>query len=214
MKPWLEKIFKNNDGASKKGVSIRYVGVVLAIGIGLMLIGSFFPNGDSKKHQAVVTAKQNEPDQSTFGQSNRSGPSSVIEYEHYYANELKDALENVYGVSGVIVEVHITTSKTKIVGENNSVDSQTTTEQDKQGGTRKITQHNEKHEPVIINGNGKDQPLIIGTKQPEISGVVVVTGGGDNPQVKLWVKQAVHSLLGVPEYRIAVLPKKQRGNEN
>lgn len=216
MKSWLNQFFKK-DSASKKGVSIQYVAIVLAIGIGLMVFGSFFPQGSSSKNQPAQTANKNSTSQPALGKSNRSGPSTVIGYEHYYENQLKDALENVYGITGVIVKVYVDTSKTKIIGENRSVTSQSTNEKDKQGGTRKTTQQSNKQDPVIVNGNGsssKDHPLIIGTKEPQISGVVVVAGGGDNPQVKLWVKQAVHSLLGVPEYRIAVLPKKQRGNEN
>lgn len=216
MKNWLNKIFKK-DIASNKGVSIQYVVIVMAIGIGLMVFGSFIPGNASKKQQAVRTAKKASTSQPTLDK-NRSGPSSAIDYEHYYENQLRDALENVYGITGVIVKVYVSTSKEKIIGKNHSDSSQTTTEKDKQGGTRKSTQHTQKNDPVIVNGNGNgsngNQPLVIGTMEPQISGVVVVAGGGDKAQVQLWVKQAVHSLLGVPEYRIAVLPKKQRGNEN
>lgn len=215
MNRWLDYFFKNKDGPKKKSVSFRYVVAVLAFGVGLMLFGSFFTAHSPKKHQSVTAVKKDQhATETTLGHKNGSAPSSVIEYEHYYENQLKDALDNVYGISGVIVRVHVTTSQTKIVGKNKSVDSQTSTEKDTQGGSRQTNQNNSKNDPVIINGNNGDKPLIVGTKQPEISGVLVVAGGGDQPQVQLWIKEAVHSLLGVPEYRIAVLPKTQRRNES
>lgn len=216
MNRWFESFFKKKDGPKNKGISFQYVAAVLALGVGLMLFGNFFGGHSSKKTQtAAATAKQHQPSaQATFGQKGGSAPSSVIEYEHYYENQLKQALDKVYGISNVIVQVHVTTSQMKVVGKNNSVDSQTTTEKDKQGGTRQTNQSNKKSDPVIINGNNGDKPLILGTKQPHISGVLVVAGGGDQPQVQLWIKEAVHSLLGVPEYRITVLPKKQGRNES
>ncbi|HET7579733.1 MAG TPA: stage III sporulation protein AG [Bacillales bacterium] len=212
MNHWLENLFKKKD-SSKKGMSYRYIAIVLALGVALMVVGNFFSNGDPKK--AITATKINQPDaQSALGHHKDSGPSSMIEYEQYYENQLRDALENIYGVSSVIVRVNVTTSKTKIVQQDKSVDSQTTTEQDQRGGTRETNQRNENDKTVIINGDNGDHPLIIGTKQPQIEGVTVIAGGAQNAQVRLWITEAVHSLLGVPEYRIAVIPKKQRRNES
>lgn len=216
MNKWLGNLFKKKDGPEKKGISIQYVAVILGLGIALMLFGTFFSGGGgSSKKDTFATAQQQskEDAQSAFGR-NDSGPSSVIEYEDYYESQLKEMLEEMYGVSDVKVEVYVTTSKTKIVGKNESVDTQTTEETDTEGGTRNIEQYSKKSDVVVINGPDGDKPLIVGTEQPKIEGVSVVAGGADNAQVKLWIENAVHSLYGVPKFRISVSPKKQRGNES
>lgn len=208
----LKELFKKKDGPQKKGVSFQYVAVILGLGIALMLFGNFFSSGSSDKQKSVTTSNETQETQAVVGHKDSSSPSSVIEYEHYYEDQLKEALEDVYGVSDVKVKVYVATSETKIVGKDKKTDSKTTTETDKQGGSRKIEERDEDGKAITTNGDKGEQPLIIGKEQPQISGVLVIAGGADNPQVQLWIKKAVNSLLGVPNYRIAVLPKKQRGN--
>jgi stage III sporulation protein AG len=208
----LKELFKKKDGPPKKGVSFQYVAVILGLGIALMLFGSFFSSGSSDKQKSVTASNQTKETQSVAGQNDSSSPSSVIEYEHYYEDQLKEALEDVYGVSDPKVKVYIATTETKIVGKDKKIDSKTTTETDKQGGSRKIEERDEDGKAITTNGDNGEQPLIIGKEQPQISGVLVVAGGADNAQVQLWIKEAVNSLFGVPDYRITVLPKKQRGN--
>ncbi|HEU5141179.1 MAG TPA: stage III sporulation protein AG [Bacillales bacterium] len=218
MNKWITQLFKKKDGPHKKGISLRYLVVILGVGIGLMLFGTFYSGSGSSGEKDKKTLASGQPQkhqddtQSAFGKS-ESDPSSVIEYEEYYESQLKEMLEGIYGVSDVKVQVYVTTSKTKIVGKNKSVDRQSTTETDTKGGTREIEQHNESSDVVILNESDGENPLIIGTEQPKIAGVSVVAGGADNAQVKLWIIDAVHSLYGVPESRISVSPKKQRGNE-
>src|SRR5699024_2441219 len=91
----------------KKGGSMQYLLVILAIGIALMLFGSFFssdPPSNNEEALPALTDQENESEDSqvVLGGKDSSEPSSVIEYEHYYENKLKEALEDGYGISDVI----------------------------------------------------------------------------------------------------------------
>lgn len=212
---WLQQLFKKKQGSHKKGGSIRYLLIILAVGVALMVFGNFFSSDSSKDKQPALTAsteEENEDVQETSGGKNSSGPSSIVEYEHFYENQLKEALEDAYGITDITIKVNVTTSKKKIVEKDRKNDSETTNETDKQGGSRKIEKNNDDEKSVTTNSGKGEQPFVIGTEEPEISGVVVTAGGADNAQVESWIMEAANSLLGVPEYRIAVIPKKRKGN--
>ena len=57
----------------------------------------------------------------------------------------------------------------------------------------------------------KRVPVVIETKKPAIRGVLVVAKGADNIQVKKWIIEAVTRSLDVPSHRVAVMPKKTKG---
>ncbi|HET7627503.1 MAG TPA: stage III sporulation protein AG [Bacillales bacterium] len=211
MKRWKDLFTKTK--SPQKLQSYRYVILVLIVGVALMLFGSF-QSKDSGETKAVKTAvTPADGSESVIGKKNEASPSTPIEYEHYYEQQLEEAIEDVYGVTDVTVTVYIATSETKIVEKNVDGSTKSTSETDQKGGSREIKENSEQKDAVIIDGQEGEKPLVIGTEQPKISGVLVVAGGADNAQVKLWIKNAVNSLLGIPDYRIAVLPKKQRGNE-
>ncbi|SIB32256.1 stage III sporulation protein AG [Mycobacteroides abscessus subsp. abscessus] len=64
---------------------------------------------------------------------------------------------------------------------------------------------------VIIRDGEKEVPIVVETKKPVIRGVLVVAKGADNIQVKKWIIEAVTRSLDVPSHRVAVMPKKSKG---
>ena len=59
----------------------------------------------------------------------------------------------------------------------------------------------------IVKVNG--QPLVVKTLPPEISGVVVVVDGADDPAVRVKIKQVVVTLLGVSIDKVQVFTYKR-----
>lgn len=211
---WLNKLFKKKQSSLKKNGSLPYLLIILAIGVVLMVFGNIFSTDSSSEQPSTLTATTNDENKDTketLGGNKTSGPSSIVEYERFYASQLKGALEDAYGMSNVTVKVNVSSSKKKIVEKDHKRNSETTNETDKQGGSRKIEKNEEDEETVMTNREDGEQPFVIGTEEPEINGVVVTAGGADNARVESWIMEAAHSLLGVPEYRIAVIPKKRKG---
>jgi stage III sporulation protein AG len=57
---------------------------------------------------------------------------------------------------------------------------------------------------VISTGSGKQEVVLITQKYPDFQGALIVCEGGDEPQVRLLVTQAVAALTGLGTARISV----------
>jgi stage III sporulation protein AG len=216
----LKKLFQNSgesgtqSGAhKKKNPSMQYLLIILSIGIVLMLLGNIFgpEKTDQPEAQPASSDGQTEQSKEVFKEKKSSSPSTMIEYAEYYENQLREILEDINGVGDVTVSVTIGSTEKTVVGKNTSVQSQSTKEQDQEGGTRKQEQQSREEDPVIIGGSEGDQPLIVGKEKPEITGVGIVAEGADNVQVEAWLKETVSRTLGVPAYKISIAPKKTKG---
>jgi stage III sporulation protein AG len=57
---------------------------------------------------------------------------------------------------------------------------------------------------VISTGSGKQEVVLLTQKYPDFQGALVVCEGGDEPQVRLLITQAVAALTGLGTARISV----------
>ena len=68
---------------------------------------------------------------------------------------------------------------------------QHTEEVDREGGTRQVEDISEDEQVVTIQTGDSEEPLLVKTEKPEVSGVLVVARGVENVQVKSFVVEAV-----------------------
>ncbi|MFJ8527819.1 stage III sporulation protein AG [Bacillus sp. NPDC094106] len=200
---------EKDDKEKGKKVTPKFLLVLLILGILLMFSSNFF---QTKKEEVPVfkekTSQDSGKDVPTFGQKNSDNMSIVEKYEKAYEQELKSALEDITGVKDVSITVNLDSSEEKILEKNTVKRSQTTSETDKTGGTRKVEDESLDEKTVIIREGDKETPVILRTEKPKVRGVLVVAKGVDNIQIKAMVKEAVTRMLDVPSHRVAVLPKK------
>ena len=136
---------------------------------------------------------------------------SSIDYERTYEAQLKEALDKIVGVEDVTVVVNVDATELKVFEKNTNTQSQQTDETDREGGKRKVEDQSREEQLVIIQDGEKEIPVVTETKKPAIRGVLVVAKGADNIQVKKWIIEAVTRSLDVPSHRVAVMPKKTKG---
>lgn len=68
-----------------------------------------------------------------------------------------------------------------------------------------VSETEETMETVVIStGSGKQEVVLLTQRYPTFQGALVVCEGGDDPQVKLLVTQAVAALTGLGSARISV----------
>ncbi|MBU8907727.1 stage III sporulation protein AG [Desertibacillus haloalkaliphilus] len=205
---WLKKLFqKKSDG---KKTSIHYVALILCVGVALMILGNFFNSDDSgdQPSQMVFNDSQTlEEDEPAFGQNESREPFSMEDYEYRYENQLREALENIVGVSDVSVMINLAETERKVYEKDVSLKQQQTDETDREGGTRKVEDMTKDEQVVIVRSGDSEEPIVVKTEKPDIRGVLVVARGVDNIQVKSWVVEAVSRVLDVPAHRVSVLPK-------
>ena len=147
-----------------------------------------------------------------FGQKQNEGNELIATYERAYEGQVKEALDAIVGVEDAIVVVNVDATEKKVLEKNKTSKTQTTDETDREGGQRKVEDQSKEEQLVIIRNGQKEVPIIIETKKPVIRGVLVVAKGAENIQVKKWIIEAVTKVLDVPSHRVAVMPKKTKGD--
>lgn len=204
-----------NQSKDKKG-KYQYMMVVLVLGVGFMLFGTLFFGKDQSEAPGsgiLPTMKQQETDEEpVFGHSDdANAPSTISDYEASFENQLKEALEKIIGVNEVSVVVNLDATEQKIFEKNRTTTEQTTTETDKEGGKREVTDTSNNEQVLVIRKNDQEIPVISETKKPVIRGVLIVAKGAENIHVKKMIQEAVTRVLDVPQHKVAVLPKKSEG---
>ncbi|MHC0035974.1 stage III sporulation protein AG [Pseudoneobacillus sp. C159] len=213
---WIKEWLSKKESHNKKNTKYQYLLIVGLFGAMIMLISNMFLSNYPKPNDSITTFQSQTvqgEDIETFGsKSNGGGNSSIVDYENAYEAELKEALEQMLGVNKVAVVVNVDATDRKILEKNKNTTQQTTDETDREGGKRKVEETSINEELVIVRGGDKEGPILIETKKPAIRGVLVVAEGAENIQVKKWIIEAVTRVLDVPSHRVAVMPKKSKGD--
>ena len=157
----------------------KFVALVVALGVGLLLFP--FGNGlssDRASEQAVSSADPEE---------------SRTELE----TEMEQILSRISGVG----ELHLMLTVESGAEQRLAQD----TELSYSGATAAPDDYTRRSETVVVSGGSGDAPVVTATGAPVYRGALVVCGGGDSPEVRLAVTQAVAALTGLSTERITVM---------
>ena len=198
--------------SEKKNSKFVYVIVLLGAGAAFMLVSNpqTSTNPLTEKVSSSVPPAE-EKDAPVFGQKESEHSKSMVSYEERYETQLKEALESIAGVGDVEVIVNLDATESQVYEKDRVTQNQSTQETDREGGTRKVEDASSDDKLVVIRNGDQEQPVVIKTKKPEIRGVLIVAKGAENIQVKKWIIEAVTRALDVPSHRVAVMPKKSKG---
>ena len=134
---------------------------------------------------------------------------SVEEYERYMENKLEQAISAMEGAGKVKVMITVNTSKELVVAKDKPVTRSDTTETDSEGGSRVVSELGSEEETVYRKeSDGSSSPYVVKTLQPVIEGVVVITQGGDRPEVSKNITEAVVALFDIEPNKIKVVKMK------
>lgn len=211
---WIKKLFTNKGDKNKRSSPIQYLAIVMCVGLALMIFSNFSKTSGIQESIPVFkeeTKETNEVVPVFTSKNSGDGPLTMQDYEYSYEKQLRDALEQIVGVSDVHIVINLAETETKIFERNISTKEQKTDETDREGGKRKVEDMTRDNEVVVIRTGDKEEPLIAKIEKPSIRGVLVVARGVENIQVKTWVVEAVSRVLDVPSHRVSVLPKKSKG---
>lgn len=117
----LKKLFQKNDDTQKFDKK-HYIIIVFVIGIAIMLFSNFFSSQRNESSNPVpVTSDSKEAENAeVFGNSGKNQPSTMKDYEEYYENQLKEAIESIVGVDDVSIVVNVDSTE-KVVYEKNMI---------------------------------------------------------------------------------------------
>ncbi len=150
LKEWLSKENAHSPPKDKKGKKYQYFLIVLLIGVAFMLISDLWSNGDSTAEVTKNLEESPGENVPAFGSKQKETDQTMRGYEDQYENQLKEALDQIVGVSDVLVIVNVEATESKVYEKDESSQSQLTDEADKEGGKRSIEEKSKDEKMVII----------------------------------------------------------------
>ena len=107
-------------------------------------------------------------------------------YEETLTLALKNVLENIRGISKVQVFINFANTEESFYAKTNEESNRQTTEQDREGGTREITEMDSKEDYVLLReAGGGEKALLLSKNRPRVNGLLVVAGGVENSLLHL-----------------------------
>lgn len=128
-------------------------------------------------------------------------------YEEDLEAKLTNILSRVKGAGMVAVSVTLENGSIQEHAKNITRETRTVQEKDTAGGIRTTTETKESQQILLSKANGADHPVMVREIKPSIKGVLVIAEGAADSNVKANLMRAVEAGLGLPSYKITVLPQ-------
>lgn len=196
LKGLKNKLFK---GSTKK--TLMNLIVLILVGILLILIGDITSNLNRNKNK--------KEDKSAEVSANAPAIQSSSAYEERIKNELIETLSVMSGVGKVRVMIYFESGSESILASNTNDSIKKVEEKDNQGGMRTTTEDSKVISVVIVNEGSANRPVVVKQVNPSIGGVMVVAEGAVNLEIKERIHTAVKTVLGIPAYKVTVMPMKK-----
>ncbi len=191
-------LIKKENEPNKKKIENLVVFVILLI-ITIIVINVIW-NGEDNKNDEVKTDSNKKLAQTVETENEEL----EIENKDGLISDLENILSKINGVGEV--KVMITYSETsKIVPVyNEDSTEEITEEEDAQGGTRKVTQTDNKKEVIYEEKDGEKTLITQSIVSPKIEGAIITAKGANNSTVKTNIIQAVEAVTGLATHKIQV----------
>ena len=191
----LKKLFRNKD---KK--ALVNIATLFCLGLLLLLLSSTFFKGGTKEPSKENTVPIVLADDSDYD-----------DYAAALEKKLEQAFSLVDGAGKVKVVITLSQGKEIIVESDGTLDEQSLSETDGQGGEREqVSKKLDERTVMIKKPDGSEVPLVLKEKQPEVAGILIISEGGGNILVKAALIKAAQTVLGVAPHRVSVLKMKDR----
>lgn len=209
MKRFIDKLLlspENSNSKNKAPKKLRYFLVLGLVGALLLIISNIFSDEDIDEAEMNMGST---PEQQTENISKSTDTSSpeIDELAKSYEQDLINMLNKIQGVTEAEVMVNLDSSDVKVYERNLIAGTQTTNEEDQNGGNREVEDRTEDTQVALVRQGDTETPILVQTKRPEVRGVFIVAKGADQASVKSWIIEAISSVLDVPSHRISVMPK-------
>ena len=123
--------------------------------------------------------------------------------------KLENILSQIDGVGKVKVLVTYSSTSMLIPLYNEDSEESLTEENDKEGGTRKITENKRKKDIIYQESSGEKKPITQSLISPKVEGAVITAVGAENADVKSKIIQAVEAVTGLATHKIQVFEMKK-----
>lgn len=187
--------FKKNEGGQDKKRQIENIVVFIVILIiTVIIINSTWSSDKEKDNKNTNTTSK------VLAQNVESDTSNQEDLE----TKLEDILESINGVGKVKVLIKYSESSTVVAMYNETSSESTTKENDGDGGSKDVTETENKKEIVYTEEDGKNKPITEKVVMPVIEGAVITAQGASNANIKSSIVSAVEAVTGLAVHKIQV----------
>lgn len=187
----------NNVLSNKKIKDAVVVVLILAF---LLIVVSFFT--DTKKREA----KQTDGQLVVTSDKETNVDIQNQKYEEKQKNELESILKKMSGVGEVEVMMYFKSGEVKVPAVDDTNQVAETKENDSNGGTRTNTQKTDGSKVVMKTEDGNNEPVILQTNNPTITGIMVMAEGAESSKIKYDIQVAISSLYDLSLDKVNVYP--------
>lgn len=152
----------------------------------------------------LFQSKEKENLEDTTQNINIDEEASIVEKNDDLEKRLTSILKEINGAGDVSVMITYDNSEEIEPAYNSNSTKETTSETDSSGGERTVETFSENKTMVTSDSSN---PVIIKTKEAKIKGVLVVSSGASNPQVKETLYEAVQTALQISGHQVQIYAK-------
>ncbi|MEG2378460.1 MAG: hypothetical protein RSC43_08930 [Clostridia bacterium] len=140
------------------------------------------------------------------GKTADKGPIKETEFSlPEFEARIEGILASSEGVGRVKVVLAIKSSMESVYAEEARTN---TREQKGDGAATDYNKDSDRKPSIVSSGSGSELPVVVKQNYPLFLGATVVCDGAENPNVKMYVTEAISSLTGVSSERITVIKMK------
>ena len=202
LKEKLKKLLPNKEGeepSNKRKLENIVVFVVILI-ITIIIINVIWNGDDINKNEV--------PNDSNKKLAEESYENNIVQGESTNESRMVSDLESILSkINGVgKVKVMVTYSETsKVVPVYNEESTEENTEETySEGGTRKVTQTDNRKEVIYEESNGNKTLITQSVVSPKIEGAIITAEGANDANTKTNIIQAVSAVTGLATHKIQV----------
>ncbi len=176
---WLKNL-----GFLKKLKQVKHIGFIITMIFVLILLIILFGNFNFSSSSASKVSSSD----STYTNS--------VEYVQQMEDKLKNLIAKIKGTGNVEVMLTLDSGTSIVLASND----ETKTTSNGNSSTTTVSAN-----PIILKQNGNNLPVVVEEVIPKIKGVVIVSSGAKDVNVRLNILNAVQTLTGLTNSQIQIL---------
>ncbi|AGX43663.1 stage III sporulation protein AG [Clostridium saccharobutylicum] len=162
-----------------------------------------------KDATSKISSSTNTQNKENTNDTSASKTTSEKDYEESQKTDLKNILKKMDGVGDVEVMISFENGEQKVPAYDKNTQQSTTEETDTSGGKRVTNQNTDGSKVVMSSSDGNNEPVILTTYKPKITGVVIVAEGAENSKTKYEIEQAISKLYNLSLDKVNVYSMKK-----
>lgn len=205
---WKDKLKNELTKILKDKKLNNLIAICAILAFALIAMNVLLPSSKKDATSKISSSASTQNNQNT-NDASASKTTNEKDYEESQKTDLKNILKKMDGVGDVEVMISFENGEQKVPAYDKNTQQSTTEETDTSGGKRVTNQNTDGSKVVMSSSDGNNEPVILTTYKPKITGVVIVAEGAENSKTKYEIEQAISKLYNLSLDKVNVYSMKK-----